>query len=476
MTHRRVLLLNLPGFRIYIRDYYCSKVSKARYLYHPLDLVMMSGTLAEHHEIRVIDGMLDGWTHHSVACAVRSFQPDAVVFLTGVVSYREDMEYLAELKRLVPFAAIASGELFLEDPAGTLQAFPEIDAAILDFTGTGILDLIDRIASPGRFEPGPPIRNIVYRTGSAVIGNGMQVSHGEEYGIAIPRHDLFPNDRYRYPFVRRFPFATVLTDFGCPYKCEFCAINRLGYKKRPVENVLQELDFIHKLGFRDIYFDDQTFGADRRRTEALLREMIRRDYRMGFICFTRADTVDREFLELMRHAGCHTVVFGVEAGGDDSLETVHKDLTIDRVRQAIGWCRKLKIRTVGTFIVGLPGMTEAQAAGIGDFAVGLALDFASFNVPAPRPGTGLRKRALEAGWIEPGIRQMDQSGSYAVMGNEHMTAQQVEHYRNLASKRFYFRFGYLWGRFRGIRTWYEFKTHIIEGMDLLSPARFMKKH
>ncbi len=168
-----------------------------------------------------------------------------------------------------------------------------------------------------------------------------------------------------------------------------------------MENVLKELDFIHSLGFRDIYFDDQTFGTDRPRTVTLLEAMIDRDYRMGFICFTRADTVDRDFLKLMKRAGCHTVVFGVEAGGDESLATVGKELTIDVIRQAIGWCRTLGIRTVGTFIVGLPGMTEEQAAGIGDFAVGLGLDFASFNVPAPRPGTGLRKRALEAGWIKP---------------------------------------------------------------------------
>ncbi len=176
MQRRRVLLLNPPGFQIYIRDYYCSKVSKARYLYHPVDLLMLSGTLAEHHEIRVLDGMIDGWTHHSVAQAIQSFQPDVIVFLTGVVSYIEDMQFIAELKRILPFVAVASGELFLEDPRGTLAGFPEVDAAILDFTGRGILDLIDRIASPGHVAPGSPICNIVYRAGESIIGNAMERS------------------------------------------------------------------------------------------------------------------------------------------------------------------------------------------------------------------------------------------------------------------------------------------------------------
>ena len=42
----RVLLLNPPGRGIYIRDYFCSKTTKSNYLFHPIDLVMLSGTVA----------------------------------------------------------------------------------------------------------------------------------------------------------------------------------------------------------------------------------------------------------------------------------------------------------------------------------------------------------------------------------------------------------------------------------------------
>ncbi|MBN1295184.1 radical SAM protein [bacterium] len=476
MIRRKVLLLNLPGSQIYIRDYYCSKVSKAKYLYHPVDLLMMSGTLSGRHEIRVIDGMLDGWTAFEVIRAFRSFQPEVVVFLTGVVSFREDLDFIAELKRIHDCVAVASGELFLDNGSATLRLMPSIDGVIMDFTGTDILDLIDRLEAPGTFLPGPVIPNVIYRSGDSVIGTGLSAACGQEFELAIPRHDFFANDRYRYPFVRQFPFATILTDFGCPFNCDFCAINRLGFKKRTVDNVIRELDFIKALGFKDLYFDDQTFGADRKRTERLLEAMIERKYRMGFICFTRADVVDRDMLKLMRRAGCHTVVFGVEAVGDESLKCAKKELSLATVREAIGWCRMLQIRTVGTFIVGLPGMTEAEAARVGDFAVELGLDFASFNVPAPRPGTGLRRQALDSGWITGDLTEMDQSGSYAVMGNEFMSADAVLRYRTLASRRFYFRFEYIYQRLAGIRTWYELKTHIQEGFDILSPTRFSQRH
>ena len=152
MKRRRVLLLNPPGFQIYIRDYYCSKVSKARYIYHPVDLLMLSGIIAEHHDIYVLDGIVDGWTHFNVMRSIRSFQPDVIIFLTGVASFKEDMQFLGELKRQMSFVSVASGELFLEGPRERLSAMPLVDATVLDFTEMGILDLIDRVAEPGILE------------------------------------------------------------------------------------------------------------------------------------------------------------------------------------------------------------------------------------------------------------------------------------------------------------------------------------
>ncbi len=55
----RVLLLNPPGSEIFIRDYFCSKTTKSNYLFHPIDLLAMSGTLAQEHEVSVLDGIAE---------------------------------------------------------------------------------------------------------------------------------------------------------------------------------------------------------------------------------------------------------------------------------------------------------------------------------------------------------------------------------------------------------------------------------
>ncbi len=473
----RVLLLNPPGRRIYVRDYYCSKVSKAQYLYHPLDLLMLSGTLHVRHEILVIDAMTTGWTAQSTRTAIQTYGPDAVIFLTGVVSFPEDFAFVSELRQTLGCACIATGELFLERPAERLATIPFLDAALLDFTSRSVLELLDRWAPGAGFMDGEPIPDVVYRTGSDTIINGEAPRwNGGEYTIDIPRHEMFPNQSYRYPFVRRFPFATVLTDFGCMHHCRFCAIGQLGFKLRSIPNVIEELDRIRQLGFRDLYIDDQTFGADRGRTERLLEEMIRRDYRMGFICFSRADVIEPGLLKLMKRAGCHTIALGVESTDDANLDAAHKGLSAARIRDAVRWCRSEGIRTVGTFVVGLPGMTKQEATTIGQYAASIGLDFASFNVPVPRPGTGLREDAIRNGWIPDRLEPMDQSGSYAVMGNEHMRADEALYYRNQASRRFYIRTGYLVHRLTQIRTWYELKSHLREMLYLAFPGHFEQRH
>src|SRR5262245_13911545 len=59
MTRKRVLLLNPPGRDLYIRDYFCSKTTKSNYLFHPIDLLVLSGAFAERHETAVLDAVAE---------------------------------------------------------------------------------------------------------------------------------------------------------------------------------------------------------------------------------------------------------------------------------------------------------------------------------------------------------------------------------------------------------------------------------
>jgi tRNA A37 methylthiotransferase MiaB len=463
----KILLLNPPGTLPYLRDYYCSKVAKAEYLYEPTDLLILSGLLSEKHEVHVLDCIAQAMQPSEALQSVQVTQPDVVVFLSGAVSWHEDQIFLKELKRLTGATLIGSGDLFLEDGDQILADNEFIDALLLDFTTPDILYYLDQSA-----EVRP--ENMIYRQGENIIEGPLARAKNSTFEIPPPRHDLFPHHSYHYPTVKRPPFATVLSDYGCPYPCRFCVMGKLGYKVRPVDNVLDELEILAAKGFREIYFNDQTFGVLRDRTLALCEGMHEKQLRLGWQAWTRVDLVDQQLLMAMQRAGCHTLLFGVETANEKTLKSQKKGYSQAQVRRSFSLCRELGIRTMATFIVGLPGETEADIRDTISFALELDPDFASFNVLVPRAATDIRREALEKGWIQEGHVSLDQSGTFPVMGNEYLDANDVWSLKNEALRSFYGRPGYWWRRLSQMKTSYELRRNLVNGWALLRKMVMMQ--
>jgi len=448
---KRVLLLNPPGDKIYIRDYYCSKVSKASYVYEPPDLLFASALLHENHELKVLDAIASGLAYDEALDKAISFEPDVVFFISGSVSYKSDFKFLAKLKEETNALMIGNGDIFMADYEKRLMENDFLDAVVLDFTDPSYVDFI---------EGQKPASNMAYKVDGEVIVACLVRDLGGGFSVGLPRHDLFPLQRYKYPFVRSRRFATVLTDFGCPYRCRFCIMSQIGFKLRPVGEVVEELKFVRSLGVSEVYFDDQTFGAKRDRTLKLLDEIIAENLNLGWVCFSRVDVVDEELLMKMREAGCHTIMFGVESGNSDILEKYAKGISLDQVRKTFTLCKKYGIRTVATFLLGLPEDGRESIEETIDFALSCGVDYASFNIAVPRLGTPLRQEAISAGLVSGEVDEMDQSGSKAVIRTQSLSPEQVEKYKNQALKRFYFRPSFIFRELLRIRSLHDMISHV----------------
>lgn len=456
---KRVILLNPPGRKKYIRDYYCSKVSKAWYVYPPVDLLILSGILYGHFEIKLIDAIVDNLSPERCLKEIREFSPDAVIFITGAVSKSEDFEFIRTIKEIGNILTVASGDFLLEGGVSFLKQEPSLDAIIRDFTSSDILAYLN--------SPGLSVSTIISRgcQGAAEAGYGP----GGEFRIPVPRHELFLHKKYAYPFVRRYPFSVVLTDYGCPFKCPFCVMPNVGYKYRPVDNVLEEISYLDRLGIHEIYFADQTFGANKLRTYQLCLELAKLFHKLGWVCFSRADITDAELLTAMKDSGCHTIIYGVESGNDEILKRF-KGIKKERIKEAVNLCKKHKIRVVGTFMIGLPGETSESVKDTINFSKECNFDYLSFNVAIPRANTGLRQEAIQKGLWAPGCDEMDQSGTYAVMGTGSLSKEEVFRWHKKAIKEFYLRPRYLLNRLISIRSWRELRINFQEGVSLLKGA------
>ena len=55
---KKILLLNPPGKKRYLRDQYCSSSAKADYYWPAIDLLVLSGILSRDFNIEVVDAIV----------------------------------------------------------------------------------------------------------------------------------------------------------------------------------------------------------------------------------------------------------------------------------------------------------------------------------------------------------------------------------------------------------------------------------
>ncbi len=144
-------------------------------------------------------------------------------------------------------------------PEETLRKMPAFDGLVQNFADPSLLRLA------GGDDSG--VGSVALRDGDRI--DVRPVRRGDPMRYGMPRHELFPLHRYRMPFTRWEKTTTVLTANGCPFPCTFCASRSLPQQLRPIPDAVAELVAIERLGVREVYVRDFTFGPSRQRGHEL---------------------------------------------------------------------------------------------------------------------------------------------------------------------------------------------------------------
>ena len=232
---------------------------------------------------------------------------------------------------------------------------------------------------------------------------------GEPRPLSEVRHDrrLFRGKRY-------LPIGLVETGRGCPFPCEFCAVQTFysrSYRSRPVGDVIAEISAIAPEK-RLFFFVDDNFAGDRKAGKPLLAELAR--LRIRWITQMSIDAAhDEEFLADLRRAGCAGVLIGFESLDQANLGLMNKRFNTmgGGFRTALANLRRHRIFVYGTFIFGYEHDTPASFDAAVDFATEEGMYIAAFNHLTPFPGTPLYRRLdserrlrFDAWWLDPEYR------------------------------------------------------------------------
>lgn len=214
--------------------------------------------------------------------------------------------------------------------------------------------------------------------------------------IPFPARDLFDNCAYQEYFEQRFGRreTSIMTTRGCPFDCDFCsrAVFENQFRARSSRNVVDELEEIVSLGYDWVFFSDDCFTLIPSRVLEICHEIRNRGLNLKWECLSRVDNFDLEIAQAMKKAGCERVFFGIESGDNGVLREMKKRITTTQAREAVDIAVKVGLKAAAFFIIGYPGESNSTILQTIKFATRLPLDYLSFSVPYPIPGTGLHEK------------------------------------------------------------------------------------
>jgi len=412
----------------------------------PLGLACIAASLLKDgHKVRVLDLNLADNPDDLFLAAVRNDKPD-FVGITATTPLIKKAYHLASVVKQVSrdIPVIVGGPHASALPEDVLKE-SGIDCVVKgegDFT-------FSLVADKGFCRSVP---NIFYKDREEIKSSEIQNEAIRDLDqLPFPAYELFDIKRYYQPRIssRKAPLGYLETSRGCYGRCIFCNKNIHGYKMRlkSVSRVVDEMERMLGLGFREIQIIDDLFTADMNRAYAICEEIIRRGlkfpwYPRGGI---RVDRVNPGLLKIMKRAGCYRIPFGIESGSQRIIDNIGKRISLAQAEEAVEMTKQAGLETECYFMLGLPGESEDDLKKTIEFSIRLNPDYAKFAITIPLPGTKMFDDMSSRGQIK--TRDWDKY-NFAISPKElydHDTLswETIENCYNVSHRRFYFRPAYI---------------------------------
>ena len=217
--------------------------------------------------------------------------------------------------------------------------------------------------------------------------------------IPKPFRSLTERHGAGWKFVNLIP---IESGRGCPYGCEFCTVTGFfgdSIRFRTNESVVNELLMLKDRARRErgqivVFFIDDNFAINIKRTKSLLRDIIAADAQLPWTAQISANLLrDEELADLIAQSGGKWIFIGMESLDPVNLSDVNKNFSKpDEYATVLNRLAKRNIFAITSFIIGLdndtPGVAERMLRQIEQWPPVLPV----FSHLTPLPGTPLYAR------------------------------------------------------------------------------------
>ncbi|PID58789.1 B12-binding domain-containing radical SAM protein [candidate division KSB3 bacterium] len=237
--------------------------------------------------------------------------------------------------------------------------------------------------------------------------------------LPLPRRDLLKQDAY-------LTTNTIQTTRGCPFDCDFCSVTDFfghTYRCRPLPEVLHEIETLD-LNRPLVFVDDNIIGRPQYALE-LFNAMKSYKVRWGSQCSINL-AKHPTLMKAAKDSGCVAMFIGIESISQENLRDVHKGVNqVDKYYDAIQRIHDHGISINAGMILGMDHDDEGIFERTLEFLEKTKIEYATFHILTPVPGTILYRRMEEAGRIID--RDWSKyNGGHTVFKPKHMSPEALE--------------------------------------------------
>jgi len=348
--------------------------------------------------VKLFDANYNGWTEFQTVELISDYRPD-VVGISSMTHEIASSHSIAGLlkKRLNGVPTIIGGCHITALPQETLREFPAFTYGVYGEGEATMLSLVQSLGQQSREVSLAQIKGLVYRDADQVLMNPPCDRLSSEQLTKLPYPDFDQYYQDNSALAGKDDYYVMISSRGCPYQCIFC-MQVLGrqVRRRSAESVVDEMEHaIDRYGAHTIYFFDEIFLFNDRLTYDTLELIKKRDLpkRLRWRALTRVNLVDQKLISSVKEAGCFALEIGIEAGSNEVLKRINKQITTEQTENAVRIIKKAGIAVDANYIFGHPFETVESIKDTINLATKLNTDTIAIGIMTPYPGTKIYEMA-----------------------------------------------------------------------------------
>jgi magnesium-protoporphyrin IX monomethyl ester (oxidative) cyclase len=390
-----------------------------------------------------------GLSKRQIKKVIADYQPAIVGISCAYTAHAPDAhEVAAWVKEVDPKILVVFGGAHATACAPLVLKDKNVDIVVLGEGELAFLELVDFWERKKDFSQ---VQSTAQRRKDKIIINPRHEFITNLDDLPDPAWHLLPMDIYlkrqikTREFSMRTPRTNIITSRGCPGNCVFCSIHAIwGHRWRPrsPEKVVAEMEHLVKTyGVREFYVLDDNISIKRDRLIKIC-DLIRKkglDIKWAAPNGVALWTLDKKVLEKMKQSGFYRITFGIESGCPRILKFIRKPMVLKRAEEIIDISNRLGLWTHSTFIIGFPDETKEEIEETINWTINSGLDFVSFYIATPYPGTDLHEEFVKNGLLKKGEEERMHYSSISISGYDtlHFKKEKLNQIRDEAYGRFF---------------------------------------